>query len=452
MKDSNFIQENNARHMWQPMGHPGAALKNPPKVVVSAEGSMITDMDGHSVVDGVGGLWCVNVGYSCQPIKDAIAAQVQELPYYSSFAGTTNAPAIELSYELREMYAPDGMARAFFTSGGSDAVETSLRLARQYHRVKGEPGRTKFLSLKKGYHGTHFGGASVNGNNRFRINYEPLLPGCFHIPSPYPYRNPFDETDPAKLAQLCAAAMVDEIEFQGPGSIAAFIMEPIQGAGGVIVPDASFMGLMREICTRYGILMISDEVICGFGRTGDWSGSRHWGVQPDMMTMAKGITSGYFPFGACMVSEEFAQVFENGDPATASIFHGYTYSAHPVGAAAALACIRETQRLGINVNAAARGTQFFEGLQELGKKHEIVGDVRGGHGLMSALELVSDRASKTPAAPETLSMVYEETYKAGAMVRVGGNNLMMSPPLVVTEDEIKQILAALDAGLSAVAG
>jgi len=429
MRDSNFLNENNARHMWHPMGHPGAAQENPPRIISSAQGSTITDMEGNSVVDGVGGLWCVNVGYSCDPIKKAIADQLQVLPYYSAFAGTANEPAIELSYELREMFAPDGMGRAFFTSGGSDAVETALRLSRQYHKVRGEPSRTKFLSLKKGYHGTHFGGASVNGNNRFRINYEPLLPGCYHIPAPYPYRNPFNESDPAKLAQLCAAAMVDEIEFQGANTIAAFIMEPIQGAGGVIVPDATFMGLMRDICNRYGILMIADEVITGFGRTGDWSGSRHWGVQPDMMTMAKGITSGYFPFGACMVSEAVAEVFETGDAELGSIFHGYTYSAHPVGSAAALACIRETQRLSLPQKAADRDGQLYAGLMGLKDKYSIIGDVRGGHGLMAAVELVSDPALKTPMPPEIVSQVFNATYDAGAMVRIGGNNLLMFPPL-----------------------
>lgn len=450
MKDSNFFTENNARHMWHPMGHPGAMQDNPPRVIVKAEGSKITDATGHTTVDGVGGLWCVNVGYSCQPIKDAIAEQLQTMPYYSAFAGTSNEPAIELSYELREMYAPDGMARAFFTSGGSDAVETSLRLARQYQRIRGEHTRTKFLSLKKGYHGTHFGGASVNGNNRFRIGYEPLLPGCFHIPSPYPYRNPFNETDPEKLAALCVAAAADEIAFQDPSTIAAFIMEPIQGAGGVIVPHESFMKGMRDLCTQHGILMIADEVICGFGRTGDWSGSRHWGVKPDMMTMAKGITSGYFPFGACMLSEEVAEVFETSDAAEGSIWHGYTYSAHPVGAAAALACIRETQRLKINENAAPRGTQLYEGMKGLMEKHDIVGDVRGGHGLMTGVELVTDRGAKTPAPPEIMAQVAKAAYAAGGMVRVGGNNVMMSPPLVVTEAEVDQLITAMDAGLSAV--
>ncbi|MEL7090793.1 MAG: aminotransferase class III-fold pyridoxal phosphate-dependent enzyme [Pseudomonadota bacterium] len=448
MKDDNFLRANNAQHLWHPMGHPGAAMAHPPTIITKAHGSTIEDIDGHATVDAVGGLWCVNLGYSNDAVKEAVARQMTDLPYYSAFFGTSNPAAIEASYAVREFFAEDGMARVFFTSGGSDSVETCLRLARQYHRLRGEPGRTKFLSLKKGYHGTHFGGASVNGNNRFRIAYEPLMPGCFHLPSPYPYRNPFHETDPARLAQLIAQAMEDEIAFQGAGSIAAFIMEPIQGAGGVIVPHETFMPLMREICDRHGILMIADEVITGFGRTGDWSGSRHWGVQPDMMSCAKGITSGYFPVGAALMSEAVAEVFEHAD-ADGAIFHGYTYSAHPVGAAAVVACLEETLRLETKANAGPRGTQLFQGCLTLMEKYDVVGDVRGGHGLMTGVEIVSDRDAKTPAGPEMMGRIHKATYEAGAMVRVGGNNIMMSPPLVVTEAEIDRVLSALDAGLRA---
>ncbi|WP_428514435.1 aminotransferase class III-fold pyridoxal phosphate-dependent enzyme [Roseovarius sp.] len=448
MKDENFLREMNARHLWHPMGHPGEQQQNAPTIIKSAEGVEITDIDGHRVVDAVGGLWCTNLGYSNDAIKRAISDQLWQLPYYSAFAGTSNPPAIEASYAVHEFFAEDGMARVFFTSGGSDAVDTALRMARQYHRLRGEPTRTKFLSLKKGYHGTHWGGASVNGNNRFRITYEPLLPGCFHLPSPYTYRNPYHETDPAKLAENIAAAMVDEIEFQDPSTIAAFIMEPIQGAGGVIVPDASFMKHMREICDRYGILLISDEVICGFGRTGDWSGARHWGVKPDMMTVAKGITSAYFPVGGVLLSDKVADVFETAD-ASGAIWTGYTYSAHPVGAAAVVACLSETMRLDTKTNAAARGTQLFEGVQRLMEKYDIIGDVRGGHGLMTGIELVSDRSAKTPMDPATVKKVHKATYEAGAMVRIGGNNLLMSPPLIITEAEIDQVLSALDTGFAA---
>ena len=222
-----------------PDAHPAEMLAKPPKIITAAEGVTITDVDGHKTLDAVGGLWNVNLGYSCDPIKKAISDQLGELAYYSAFRGTSTGPAIELSYALAEWFAPDGLVRSFFTSGGSDSVETALRLARQYHKIRGDGERTKFFSLKKGYHGTHTGGASVNGNANFRRNYEPLLPGCFHIPSPYLYRNPFNETDPAKLAQACAAAFEDEIAFQGADTIAAFIMEPVLGAGGVIPPHES---------------------------------------------------------------------------------------------------------------------------------------------------------------------------------------------------------------------
>ncbi len=447
MKDSNFLKEHNARRMWHPMAHPADSIANPPKIITGAEGVKIRDVDGHETIDAVGGLWNVNLGFSCQPVKDAISRQLDVLPYYSTFRGTSNDAAIELSVMLAEFFAPDGLTRAFYTSGGSDSVETALRLARQYHKIRGDHGRTKFFSLKKGYHGTHFGGASVNGNANFRTAYEPLMPGCYHVPAPYPYRNPFGETDPERLAQLCAAAFEDEIAFQGANTIAAFIMEPILGAGGVIVPHESFMPMMREICDRHGILMIADEVITAFGRTGDWSGSRHWGVQPDMMSTAKAITNGYFPFGAVMLSDKVVEVFESDATGAAAIGHGYTYSGHPVGAAAAIACLEETIRLDVPKNAAARGTQLFEGVQALKAKYDVIGDVRGGHGLMTAIEVVSDRAAKTPdkVAP---AKVHDVAYENGAMVRVSGNNIIMSPPLVLTEADVATVLSALDAGFA----
>ena len=450
MKDSNFLKEKNARSLWHPMAHPADSLANPPTIVTGAHGVRIKDVDGHEVVDGVGGLWNVNLGFSCQPIKDAIAAQLDQLPYYSTFRGTTNDKVIELSEMLRDFFTPDGLTRAFYTSGGSDSVETALRLSRQHHKIKGEQGRTKFLSLKKGYHGTHMGGASVNGNANFRTQYEPLLPGCFHIPAPYTYRNPFNETDPAKLAQLCLQALEDEIAFQGAGTIAAFIMEPILGAGGVIPPHESFMPGVRDICTKHGILLIADEVITAFGRTGGWSGCRYWGVQPDFSCTAKAITNGYFPFGAVMIADHVVETFENDTTGKAAIGHGYTYSGHPVGAAAAIACLDETLRLKVNENAAARGAELFAGLQKIGAANEIVGDVRGGHGLMCALELVSDAATKAPIDKQTVNTIQEVTYQNGAMIRVSGPNIILSPPLVLTADDVQTILTALEAGFAAV--
>lgn len=450
MRDANFLIENNARHFWHPMAHPAEMRKNPPKVITGAAGVELTDVRGQRVLDAVGGLWNVNLGYSCQPVKDAIRDQLEKLPYYSAFRGTSTGPAIELSYELREWFAPDGLTRAFFTSGGSDSVESALRLARQYHKIRGERDRTKFIGVKKGYHGTHFGGASVNGNANFRRNYEPLLPGVYHIPAPWPYRNPFGESDPARLAQLCAAMLEDEIKFQGPDTVAAFIMEPVLGAGGVIPPHESFMPMVREICDRHGVLLIADEVITAFGRTGAWTGSRLWRVQPDLMTTAKAITNGYYPFGAVMIAEQIVETFESNEDSFGNIGHGYTYSAHPVGAAAALAALAETRRLDVATNASARGDELIAGCRALQEKHDLIGDVRG-QGLMVCLELVSDRAAKTPAGKDAVGRLFEATYDAGVMIRVSGNNVILSPPLVLTSGDVTRILDALDAGLQAAA-
>jgi len=425
------------------MAHPVEMQKNPPKVIQKADGVFVTDVDGHSVLDAVGGLWNVNLGYSNQKIKDAMTAQLNEMPYYSTFRGTSNAAAVELSYVLRKWFEPDGMVRAFFGSGGSDAVETALRLARQYHRIRGELDRTKFISLKQGYHGTHFGGASVNGNSKFRRNYEPMLQGCFHIAAPWTYRNPFDETDPARLAQLCAALLEAEIKFQCPDTVAAFIMEPVLGAGGVIPPHDSFMPMVRDICDKYGVLLIADEVITAFGRTGSWTGSRMYGVQPDLMCTAKGITNGYFPFGATMISEKVTDAFESNDNSFGAIGHGYTYSAHPVGAAAAIATLEETERLNVKDNAALRGSELMAACLKLQLKHEIIGDVRG-KGLMLCIELVSDRLTKQSMDKKRLDAIFETAYAGGVMIRVSGNNIILSPPLVINSDHVSTIASAID--------
>ncbi|MFV0383851.1 aminotransferase class III-fold pyridoxal phosphate-dependent enzyme [Paracoccus sp. (in: a-proteobacteria)] len=451
MKDNNFLKENNTRHLLQPMTHVTEGIQNPPTIITRAEGVRITDVDGNTVIDAVGGLWNANLGYSCQPIKDAIARQLDELPYYSTFRGTMPAPAIELAHELRSWFADDGLVRVFFTSGGSDSVDTSLRLARQYHKIRGEGERTKFISFKKGYHGTHFGGASVNGNANFRRNYEPLLPGCIHLPAPYPYRNPFGESDPAKLAQLIAAALEDEIAFNGATTIAALIMEPILGAGGVLPPHPTLMPMIREICDRHGILLIADEIITAFGRTGAWTGSRLWGVQPDMICFAKAITNAYFPFGGVMLSERMVEAFESAKGPEGFVGTGYTYSGHPVGAAAALATLAETRRLNVVENAAARGTQLFQGAQRLMAKYDLIGDVRGGYGLMTGIECVSDRATRAPAGPARMDTIQKIAYQNGVLVRVAGPMIILSPPLIVTEAETDTILSAIDAGLAAAA-
>uniref|UniRef100_UPI0026168BA0 aminotransferase class III-fold pyridoxal phosphate-dependent enzyme n=1 Tax=uncultured Maritalea sp. TaxID=757249 RepID=UPI0026168BA0 len=341
MRDSNFLKENNAKHMWHPMAHPADMRSNPPTMITGAEGVEIIDIDGHRTLDAVGGLWNANLGYSVDSIKQAMTEQLMELPYYSAFRGTTNDKAVELSYELTEWFKPEKMVRSFFTSGGSDSVETCLRLARQYHKVRGEGERTKFISLKKGYHGTHFGGASVNGNANFRRNYEPLLPGCFQLPAPWTYRNPFNTTNPQEIANRIIALFEEEIAFQGANTIAAMIMEPVLGAGGVIVPHETFMPMVREVCDKHGILLIADEVITAFGRMGGKTGAEVFDVTPDIINMAKQLTNGVIPMGAVAVKQEIYDCFmEQGGPDYAlELPHGYTYSAHPIACAAGLASL-----------------------------------------------------------------------------------------------------------------
>ena len=448
MKDSNFLKENNARQFWHPMAHPADSMANPPTILTGGEGVYITDVDGHRSIDAVGGLWNVNLGYSCQPVKDAIAAQLAALPYYSTFRGTSNDKAIELAYLLADFFGPDGMTRSFFTSGGSDSIEIALKLARQYHRIRGEGARTKFVSLDRGYHGTHFGGASVNGNAKFRNAYEPLMAGCFHIPGPYLYRSPFGTDDPAELARLSAGMLEREIAFQGANTVAAFVMEPVQGAGGVIVPHPSFMPMVRDICHRHGVLLIADEVITAFGRTGAPTGARHWGVQPDLMCTAKAITNGYFPFGAVMIADRVASVFEEDESGLGSVDSGYTYSGHPVGAAAAVAAVEETMRLRPWENAALRGPELKAGLQQLARRYDVIGDVRG-EGLMCAIELVSDRVAKTPVGKAMPLAFQKAAYEDGVMIRVSGNNAIFSPPLVIKATHVQKILSATEAGLQA---
>ena len=449
MKDSNFLKENNARQVWHPMAHPADSVANPPTILTGGEGVYITDVDGHRTIDAVGGLWNVNLGYSCDPIKEAIATQLDALPYNSLFRGTTNDKAIELGYLLADLFAPDGMTRSFFTSGGSDSIEVALKFARQYHRIRGEGTRTKFISLEKGYHGTHFGGASINGNSKFRNSYEPLLPGCYHIPGPYLYRNPFGAETAEELAKLSAAMLEREIAFQGANTVAACIMEPVLGAGGVLPPHPSFMPMVRDICDKYGVLLIADEVITGFGRTGSSTGSRHWGVQPDLMCTAKAITNGYFPFGAVMISDRVVSVFEDDESGVGSVDMGYTYSGHPVGAAAAVACMNETMRIKPWENAALLGPLLKTGLQELATRYDVIGDVRG-EGLMCAMELVSDRASKTPVGKAVPLDFQKAAYEDGVMVRVSANNVIMSPPLTLESGHVQKILSALETGLKAI--
>ena len=438
----------NARHMLHPMIDPKAVAAAPPLIIERADGVHVFDIDGKRYLDTVAALWNVNVGHNRPELKRAIVDQLDRLAYYSTFQNTSNSPAIELSSRLMGLFAPEGMRKVLFSSGGSDAVETALKLARQYWQLVGKAQRTKFISLKLGYHGVHIGGASINGNPAFRQAYEPLLPGCFQIESPYLYRNPWGETDPARLAARCADELDRLIQYQGPETVAAFIAEPVQGAGGVVVPHESYWPQLRAVCDKHGVLLIADEVVTGFGRIGAMCGARAWGVAPDMMAMAKGINSGYVPLGATLINERVASAFEQvGVPA--ALMHGYTYSGHALACAAANANLQIVEAEDLPANAARVGARFNQRLGEL-MRYPHVGEVRG-MGLMSAVELVTDRASRSPlmlGTPYAQALVATARHE-GAIMRISANRLILSPPLVFTPAHVDEAMAILHAAFAA---
>ncbi|GAA3540653.1 aspartate aminotransferase family protein [Zobellella aerophila] len=433
---------------WHPMAHPASVRQSAVTRIVSGEGVYVTDDKGQRMVDGVAGLWNVNLGHNRPEIKAAIMHQLDELAYYQSFDGVSHPRVEELSARLSAMLAPEQMARVMLSSGGSDAVETALKVSRQYWKLVGEPERTRFISLRQGYHGTHFGGTSINGSLVFRRNYEPLLPGCIQIDAPWPYRNPWNAGG-EELGALCAAQLEREILAQGPDTVAAFIAEPVQGAGGVIVPPANFWPLVRAVCDKYGVLLIADEVVTGFGRSGNMFGCRGWGVSPDIICLAKGITSGYIPLGATLVNQRIAGAFEQNGNFTGALMHGYTYSGHPVACAAALVCLDLVEREQIPANAAKQGDYLLQALKPFEQKFAAVGEVRG-KGLMLALDLVSDKASREPVDPMDgfANQIARVARAHGAMVRPVGTKIILSPPLTIQLPELDILVNALDTAFS----
>ena len=451
MTDSASLKRDNAQYLWHPMAHPRQMKAQPPDIIARGQGCWVWDVDGHKLLDGVAGLWSSNLGHSRREVRDAVVAQLDELPFFNTFRGTTHPRAIELSAALVGLMRPDGVAAVMFSNGGSDAVESALKLARQFHKLRGQKDRHKFIALRQGYHGVHFGGMSVNGNTNFRRAYEPLLPGCFHIDSPWLYRNAYTQ-DEAELGRTIAAQLEREIVFQGPDTVAAFIAEPIQGAGGVIVPPANFWPLVREVCDRHGVLLIADEVVTGFGRGGAMFGTRLWDVKADLWCLAKGISSGYVPLGATAVSVSVAQAFDSDESGAGQIAHGYTYSAHPVAAAAALATLKILVEEDIPAHVARVSVPFQQRLRGLVQRHPFVGDVRG-KGLMLAIEMVADKTSRAtlPKGDELPARVARAAYRRGLMVRVSGPNLILSPPLVISQSELDFLCDTLEAAFDEVA-
>ena len=436
----------NAEYMFHPFADPNAIAKDKPLIIEEGRGALVFDIDGKEYIDGQGGLWNVNAGHGRKEIIEAVTAQLNKLQYYSLFGGTTHGPAIELSKLLVDLTAQEGMTQAFFSTGGSEAVESAMKLARQYWKLAGKPERTKFISLHRAYHGVAFGGLSANGTPAFRQAFEPLMPGFFRTETPYVYRNPFTD-DPAELAQICATLLDRLIEDQSPNTVAAFIAEPIQGAGGLIVPPAEFWPLVRKVCDKHGILLIADEVVTGFGRTGSMFGSRLWGVAPDIMVFAKGINSGYVPLGATMFNARIEQAFRNAE--NAWFMHGNTYLAHPLACAAALANLDIVVKEDLAANAASVGGYFLDRLTDMQQRQPHVGDVRG-KGLMIGVELVADKKTKAAFTSDDQfgAKVSKRCRDHGVLVRNIYDTFIISPPLILTRAQVDRMVDVMDEALT----
>ena len=441
---SDSLQHLDIQHSLHPVTALAAHEKRGPTVIVSGHGAHVTDADGHELLDGFSGLWCVNVGYDQPSLVEAARQQLETLPYATSFSHFGNAPAIELAAELARV-TPENLQHVFFSLGGSDAVETALKIARYYHSVRGEPRRQHFISLERGYHGSAFTGAGMTALPAFHAHFGLPLEFQHHIPSHDVYRHPAGP-EPAAIVRAGVDSFHAKVEELGAERVAAFIVEPIQGAGGILVPPPGWLPAIREACSEHGILFIADEVITGFGRTGRWFGCEHEGLQPDLMTLAKGLTSGYVPMGATLLSDEVYRTLVDRVPEGTVFGHGFTYGGHPVSAAVALAVLR-LYREGLIDHVQQVAPHFQERLAQL-RSHPLVGDVRG-LGLLGAVELVSDKESRTPfdAAAKVGARVHAAAYRGGLLCRLMGDTLGFAPPYVCEKGDLDRIVDLFEAAL-----
>ncbi len=442
------------RNIVYPFANAGFLAKHPPICIEGGEGAYVVDTQGNRYLDGQAGLWNVNVGHGRPELKRAMIEQIDKLSYYSTFGITTNKPSVDLAELLCRLTAHEGMSRVFFSSGGSEANEAAIKLARQYWRLSGQPARNKIISLRRGYHGVTLGALSANGYTYYREQFEPLLPGFYQTETPYLYRNPFGISDHEELGRICAELLEREIMYQSPGSVAAVLAEPVQGAGGVIVPPPGFWPRIREICDRHGVLLIADEVVTGFGRIGHMFGSRAWGIKPDMMVFAKGINSGYVPLGATMINARVAEAFQSDDDAqfTPRAFaHGNTYAGHPLACAAALANLKIVEDENLPGNAADVGGYFLARLRDIQTRHRVIGDVRG-MGLMIGIELVADKATKRQfeLTEQVGHRIWERCVAKGVLIRNLADTFIISPPLTLTKAQADMIVDTFDVAATAV--
>ena len=433
-------RESDLRHHMHPFtDYQGLAEDGGARIITAAEGATLTDSEGAKVLDGMAGLWCVNVGYGRQELAEAAYAQMMELPYYNTFFKTATPSSVELAEKLAEI-TPQGLDHVFFGSSGSEANDTIVRAVRHFWNLEGKPGKKTFISRTYAYHGSTMASVSLGGMAAMHGQADLPLPGFVHVMPPYWYDFGGDLT-PEEFGLQAARAVEDKILELGADTVAAFIGEPIQGAGAVIIPPESYWPEVQRICRKHDVLLIVDEVICGFGRTGHMFASEYYGLKPDLMTLAKGLTSGYLPLSAVMIGDRVADtlISKGGE-----FYHGFTYSGHPVACAVALANIKiiEDEKL-VQRTHDQTGPHLAERLAELAG-HPIVGEVRS-LGLIGAVEMVKDKAGRGhfDDLGATGTLCRDHCLEGGLILRAVRDVMVMSPPLSITIAEIDELMRIL---------
>ncbi|WP_262692841.1 aspartate aminotransferase family protein [Kordiimonas aestuarii] len=430
-------------HHLHPFTDPKYFDTKGPLVVTQAQGSHVWDSDGRKILDGMAGLWCVNVGYGRQELIEASHRQMQELAYYNVFFQSATPPQIELSRVLAEL-TPGGLNHFFFTNSGSEANDTIIRMVRHYWEVEGKPSKQIFIGRTLGYHGSTLAATSLGGMSAMHAMGKSLLPGFDHIMHPHWYANGADLT-PEEFGLRAARALEDKILALGADNVAAFVGEPVQGAGGVIDPPATYWPEVQRICRKYDVLLVADEVICGFGRLGHWFGSEAYGIEPDLMPMAKGLSSGYLPIAAVAYGDRVQRAMQRG-----GVFsHGYTYSGHPVSCAVALANIQLIKDEGLIDRVHDDTAPYFrKRLYDAVADHPLVGEVRGA-GLLAGIQLVQDKATRAlfPAEDNVAMKCRDHCLDGGLIMRAVGQSMVASPPLIISHEEIDRMAAILKESL-----
>lgn len=439
------LVERDQAHWLHPLHHPSA--HQTPLIFESGHGIWLRTVDGKEYIDGLAGLWNVLVGHGNTELADAAQQQMSTLAYASSYVGASNLPALELADRLAGWAYPS-LNTTFFTSGGAESNESAFKTVRYYWRRLGKPDKVKVISRQHGYHGITLAAMSATGMSAYWPMFEPRVPNFLHIPAPYPFRFPAGQLRDGETVGLAAARLLEEaILREGPETVGAFIAEPVQGAGGVIVPPDDYFPRIREICDQYDVLFIADEVITGFGRTGEWFALNRWGVQPDIMSFAKGVTSGYLPLGGIQISDAIREVIMSASSGERWM-HAYTYSGHPTCCAVANKNLDLLLRLDVAANAKTQGRRLLAGLQGLQAEFEIIGDARG-LGLMAAIEF-ADPQTKQPA--QIGEKVRQACMQRGLYTRlIGSDILAFAPPLIMTSEEIDLMLQIVGEAVAAVA-